>query len=187
MALRSFAAAPNSKWILKALVTKQTKEFSFKFILFFDSTQSYLPSLAAGENLKPKEKRVSFYVFYKASFIFYLYNAYDFLLVLGDFVALACHPDVEGFLHQLRQRSHEAKALRLIGCLLRGAFVNLWPRTEGLLGSGEHYVTISTAQAFSSVEDLVVLHSKGSGLFFIYRVLLKVHHFYSCFFFFCAL
>lgn len=177
MALRSFATVPNNKWVLKTLATKELKGFSSRFILFFDS--------AKGASSKKKPLGEGPFTFYKTEFILQLYDAYDFLRVLGDFVALVSYPDVESFLQHLLRRASEGAALRLVGCLLLGVFANIWPGA-GANASGEVFVNISAAQALSAVEDLIVIHSREKGLFFLYRVVIIVHYFYSHFLFFCS-
>lgn len=125
MALRSFAVAPNNKWVLKALATKEAKGFSSKFILFFDSTKAV--SFDNSFREESATKRTYYFIFYKSNFILRLYNAYDSLPIMGDFVALVHYHDIESFSQHLRQQPFNFKsgALKLVGCLLLGAFANL--------------------------------------------------------------
>lgn len=187
MAFRAFTSAPTNKWVLQALAASQVKGFPFKLILFFDIDKVVLRQVIAWAQLReaPKGEVLGGFYLYKAAFIVQLYNAYDFFLFLGDYVALLCSFDVEGFLRELLKYSQEEPPVRLAGCLLFGAFASLWPPAATFLGAGEHFINVSARQAYALLYDIAWLHSKGGGgLFYIYRLLLKVPHFHSCFLFF---
>lgn len=189
MAFRSFTAAPSNKWVLRTLAANQVKGFPFKLLLLFDIDNVVHRKVVAWTQLRGNYKDIapSAFYFYKAAFILQLYNAYDFLLFLGDYVVLVCSCDVESFLRKLQQYSKEEPPVRLAGCLLFGTFASLWPLATTFFGSGEYFANVSASQAFAFLYDITWLHSKGGGLFYIYRLLLKVPHFHSCFFFlFCS-
>lgn len=190
MSYRNATAAIPNKWVLKALGISQAKKFSFKLVLFFDISQDSLGhAIAWLQQLGPKGPELPYNLyFYKAAYILQFYNAAEFLLFMGEYVILLGSQDIEQLLRHLQFFSEVTPQLplRLAGCLLFSTFTGLWPAVE-VVAAGEQFVKVSTSSVLSALYALLWLHSEGRGLFYIYRLLLKVLHFYSGFLFSCTL